>query len=95
MRAQLRRAVPGVEVLDGTAEQIPLLANPARADLDTLLARVASLSFVAAMEAGERAQLLADVGDLIRRRRIVGSDGWIETPYRTQLIWCRSLGSGD
>lgn len=78
-----------------TAASEQVLANPARADLDTLLARVASLSFIAAMEACKRARLLADVRALVTRSHVIGPDGRIETPYRTQVVWCRSLGSGD
>lgn len=178
MREQLRRAVPGVDVRDGTAEQIPLddacvdavlvaqafhwfdvpaaaaeihrvlvpggglavirnewdrtvpwvdalqrlvreqpghaprhpssdwqarlqdtelftplservLPNLLPGDLDTLLARVASLSFIAAMPASPRQRLLAEVARLVDEQGIVAPDGSLETPYRTHVKWCR------
>jgi SAM-dependent methyltransferase len=178
MREQLRRAVPGVDVRDGTAEQIPLgdaeadavlvaqafhwfnvpaaaaeihrvlvpggalavirnewdrtvpwvdalqrlvreqpghaprhpsrdwqaqlqdtglftplsarvVPNLLSGDLDTLLARVASLSFIAAMPAPPRRRLLADVARLVDERGITEPDGSFQTPYRTHVLWCR------
>lgn len=180
MRAQLRRAVPGVDVRDGTAEQIPLgdasvdavlvaqafhwfdvpaaaaeihrvlvpggalavirnewdrtvawvdalqrlvreqpghaprhpsrdwqaqlqdtglftslseqvIPNPLPGTVDTLLARVASLSFIAAMPAPPRRRLLADVGRLMAEQGVVAPDGSLETPYRTHVMWCRRV----
>ncbi len=178
MRAQLRQAVPGVTVLNGTAEQIPLdhssvdavlvaqafhwfdvpaaareihrvlvtggglavirnewdrsvgwvdelqrlvreqpgrsprdpsgawhqqlvatglltelveevVPNLARADLDTLVARVASLSFIAALPAAERERMLDDVRGLVESAGIVGPDGCLDTPYLTHVLWGR------
>ena len=178
MRAQLERAVPGVEILDGTAERIPLAAatadavtvaqafhwfdapvaaaeihrvlvpsgglavvrnrwdrsvpwvdemqaligerrppdhpsgtrtgwrdqvqatglftpwseatvdNEVRADLDTLLAREASISFVAALPALERERLLDDLRQLLQRHGIIAGEPLI-MPHRTQVLWCR------
>jgi hypothetical protein len=58
-------------------------------DLETLQARVASLSYVAMMDGGARAQLLGAVSDLARERGLVAADGHLVTPYRTHALWCR------
>jgi SAM-dependent methyltransferase len=63
--------------------------NPVRVDLDTLLARVASLSYVALLEDDARRAVLDAVAGLVADRRLVGSDGMLDTPYRTHVAWCR------
>ena len=180
MRAQLERAVPGVEVLDGTAERMPLaddsvhavlvaqafhwfdvpaaaaeihrvlipggglgvvrnewdesvewivqmraltaqhasrverdrsddwrealsatglfsrydeamFPNRVRVSLDTLRARIGSLSFVALLADEPRRRLLDAVSDLVAERDLIAADGLIDTPYRTHITWCRAL----
>ena len=66
-----------------------VLPNLLPGDLDTLLARVASLSFIAAMPASPRQRLLAEVARLVDEQGIVAPDGSLETPYRTHVKWCR------
>jgi SAM-dependent methyltransferase len=63
--------------------------NPARVSLDTLLARVASLSYVALLESDARRALLDAVARLVRDRQLLGRDGRLDTPYRTDAAWCR------
>jgi SAM-dependent methyltransferase len=53
-------------------------------DADGLCGRVASISFVAALDDDERARVLADVRDLV-----AGFDERFVLPYRTGVHWCR------
>lgn len=87
MREQLQRAVPGVEVLDGTAGRMPLDEGSA----DTLRARIASLSFVALLDDEPRGRLLDEVSALVAARDLVAADGLLDTPYRTHITWCRRI----
>jgi hypothetical protein len=54
------------------------------ADADTLEARVASISFIAALDAAERAPLL-------ERARALAGSGTVAIPYRTEVYTCRRL----
>jgi ubiquinone/menaquinone biosynthesis C-methylase UbiE len=74
------------------SEQV--VPNPLRTDMETLLARVASLSFIAAMPAAERDQVLEQVRRLAHDRGAVGVDGQMETPYCTHVVWCRRSDAG-
>lgn len=56
--------------------------NAQRLDADGLEARVASISFIAALDPAERARILGDV------RAIAGS-GTVTVPYRTEVQLCR------
>jgi SAM-dependent methyltransferase len=71
-----------------------VVPNPLRADMEMLRARVASLSFIAAMPAAERDQVLEQVRRLAQDRGAVGADGQIETPYLTHVVWCRRVDAG-
>ncbi|MGH9182773.1 MAG: class I SAM-dependent methyltransferase [Acidimicrobiales bacterium] len=53
-------------------------------DTETLVDRVASVSFVAVLEEGERADLLARVRRLAR-----GLPDRFTLPYRAHVVWCR------
>jgi hypothetical protein len=68
-----------------------VMPNLLPGDLDTLLARVASLSFIAAMPAPPRERLLADVARLVDEQGIAAPDGSLETPYLTHVMWCRRV----
>jgi SAM-dependent methyltransferase len=68
-----------------------VLPNLLPGDLDTLLARVASLSFIAAMPAPPRQRLLAEVARLVDEEGITDPDGSLETPYLTHVMWCRPV----
>jgi SAM-dependent methyltransferase len=65
--------------------------NPVRVSLDTLRARMASLSFVALLDEQPRTELLDEVSRLVRDRGLIAADGMIDTPYRTHVVWCRAL----
>jgi SAM-dependent methyltransferase len=55
-------------------------------DVDGLCGRVASISFVAALDEAERAAVLAQVRDLV-----AGLPEPFVLPYRTAVYWCRRL----
>jgi SAM-dependent methyltransferase len=67
--------------------------HPVEVDLETLRARVASLSYVAMMEADRRSRLLDAVCDLVRERGLVAAGGRLVTPYRTHVTSCRRRAS--
>ncbi len=66
-------------------------ANPVRVSVETLRARIASLSFVALLDDEPRGRLLDAVSDLVAERGLVAADGLLDTPYRTFVVWCRRL----
>ena len=68
------------------------VANPVRVDTDTLAARVASMSYVAMLDDPARGRLLDAVRELATTRAGIGSDGLIETPYRTHIFAYRATG---
>jgi hypothetical protein len=55
-------------------------------DVEALVRRVASISFIAALPAEDRETVLAKV------RSIVAGRNRFELPYRTELYWCRRRG---
>jgi SAM-dependent methyltransferase len=57
-------------------------------DVETLVRRVASISFIAALPTVDREALLARV------RSVVAGRGRFELPYRTELYWCRRRAAG-
>lgn len=54
-------------------------------DLDTLLARVSSVSYISVMPEGERAAVLDQVRELAK-----GFPPTFPMPYRTDIYWCRA-----
>jgi SAM-dependent methyltransferase len=56
-----------------------------RLTVDGVVARAASVSFVAALPEQRRAQVLADVRELVEAQR----DAEIELPYLTEVYWTR------
>jgi SAM-dependent methyltransferase len=72
-----------------TPLQEQVFAHPVEVDLETLQARVASLSYVAMMDGNARGRLLSAVSDLARERGLIGAHGRLVTPYRTHVLWCR------
>lgn len=79
---------------DGDARFTPLdersFRNAQIVDLAGLRGRVASVSFIAAMKAGERARLLDEVDAIARAEGL--DPARIPIPYRTDVFWCRSTG---
>jgi SAM-dependent methyltransferase len=65
--------------------------NPVRVSVETLRARIASLSFVALLDEAPREQLLDAVSEMVAKRGLVAADGLLDTPYRTHVTWCRRL----
>src|SRR6185437_4311336 len=68
-----------------------MFPNRVRVSLDTLRARIGSLSFVALLADEPRRRLLDAVSDLVAERDLIAADGLIDTPYRTHITWCRAL----
>lgn len=66
--------------------------NLVSADLETLVARIASLSFIAAMDDPQREALLGQVRRLVQDRGVVQLDGTVPTPYRTHVYCYRAAG---
>jgi ubiquinone/menaquinone biosynthesis C-methylase UbiE len=62
-----------------------------RADRETLIDRVRSISFVASLPESEKAALLDEVLDMARGHTDVGPEGTIPLAYRTELFWCARL----
>ncbi|HEX2046139.1 MAG TPA: methyltransferase domain-containing protein [Acidimicrobiales bacterium] len=55
-------------------------------DVEALVQRVASISFIAALAPAERDAVLRRVGSIVRGR------SRFELPYRTEVYWCRRRG---
>jgi SAM-dependent methyltransferase len=73
---------------DRTSLFVPLseheLPNEQRLDADRMAARVASISFIATLDAPER-------GRVVQRARAIAGEGTVTVPYRTEvLLWRRS-----
>lgn len=68
-----------------------IFPNPVRVSVDTLCARITSLSFVALLDDERRARLLDEVSALVAERGLVAADGLLDTPYRTHITWCRRV----
>jgi SAM-dependent methyltransferase len=58
--------------------------HPVVQDADSLEARVGSISFIAALDPGERAGVL-------ERARAIAGDGEVTIPYRTEVLTCRRV----
>ncbi|MDQ3107319.1 MAG: hypothetical protein M3Q68_05885, partial [Actinomycetota bacterium] len=65
--------------------------NPVPVDLDTMLARVSSTSYVSALPDGQRTAVLAEVSDLLERGPIAEHGPTFVEWYRTELFWCRRI----
>lgn len=83
------------QALEATGRFTPLaeriIPHPVDVDLDTLAARVASLSYIAMLPAADREQLLGAVRRLVAERGVAGADGLIRTPYWTHVLTARTL----
>jgi len=78
---------------DGAPEFSPLehraFRNAQTVDRDGLLDRVASISFVATLPAGERDAVFADARAILADYDVPGPGGHFEIPYVTDVFWCR------
>jgi SAM-dependent methyltransferase len=72
-----------------SALQERVFDNPVRVSPEMLRARIASLSFVALLDDEPRTRVLDSVSRLVADRGLVGTDGMLDTPYRTHVVWCR------
>lgn len=57
-----------------------------------VVARVASVSFVAALPAGKRARVLDHVRRLLERDPVTRGRPLVELPYRTDVFWTTAVG---
>ena len=64
-------------------------------DVDGLLARVASISFIAALAPADRDAVLARVRSITAVHPDLAGRARFELPYRTELYWCRRRGPVD
>ena len=79
---------PWRAAFDRTSAFTPLeeaaFEHPVVQDADSLEARVGSISFIAALDPGERAGVL-------ERARAIAGDGEVTIPYRTEVLTCRRV----
>jgi hypothetical protein len=68
------------------SEQV--VANDVQGDLDTVLARVASSSFVTVRDEAERAALLGEVRQILERHGVAPGQP-LSMPHRTHILWAR------
>jgi hypothetical protein len=62
-----------------------------RSGLPTLLARISSVSYISALEDGERAHVLREVHDIVAADPMTRGHAEIDMPYLTHLWWCHAL----
>jgi SAM-dependent methyltransferase len=77
-------AHPAFESLRGST-----FDNPVPVDLETMLARVSSTSYVSALPDAERAAVLDEVTALLEAGPIAAEGPNFVERYRTELFWCR------
>jgi ubiquinone/menaquinone biosynthesis C-methylase UbiE len=63
-------------------------------DLDALLARVASISYISALDEHERAHVLDEVRAIVAANPETRGQANLPMPYLTQVAWCRTVGGG-
>lgn len=69
-------------------------ANIVAGDLDAVLARVASTSYIAALEPAEHQRVLQRVRAVVSSQAPTRACDQIEMPYTTHLVWCRARWPG-
>lgn len=70
-----------------------VFANLVKSDLEALLARVASTSYIAALPRSERGLVLQSARALVGSDPLTRGRDEIETPYETHLVWCHRRGA--
>lgn len=65
-----------------------------RGTLATLLARVASISYISVLPDAEREQVLTEVRQLVEMHPLTQGRAEIEMPYRTVVYWCPKRPAG-
>ena len=85
------------EQLEATGLFTPLadhsMANVVHGGLDVLLARTASISFIASLPESERAKVLDGVRTILAEHPEAWIDDELAMPYVTQVAWCHSVDS--
>lgn len=61
-------------------------------DLDALLARVSSTSYISTLDEAERASVLDEVRAIVAASRAVDGRGALAMPYITHAAWCSARG---
>jgi ubiquinone/menaquinone biosynthesis C-methylase UbiE len=61
-------------------------------DLDALLARVASISYISALDEHERAHVLDEVRAIVAANPETRGQANLPMPYLTRVAWCRTVG---
>jgi SAM-dependent methyltransferase len=69
-------------------------ANLVPGDLEAVLARVASTSYIAALEAADHRRVLQRVRAVVTSQVRTRTCDQIEMPYTTHLVWCRARWPG-
>jgi ubiquinone/menaquinone biosynthesis C-methylase UbiE len=69
--------------------QAEVFDNAATHDLDSMLARVSSVSYVSALPDDRRAALLEELATILREGPMAEEGDTFVEPYRTELYWCR------
>jgi hypothetical protein len=59
--------------------------------LDVLLARTASISFIATLPDSERAEVLGGVRAVLAAHPEAWVEGELAMPYVTQVTWCHTV----
>ncbi|MDQ6777959.1 MAG: class I SAM-dependent methyltransferase [Actinomycetota bacterium] len=82
------------EQLEATSLFTPLsdrgLANVVHGDLDLLLARTASISFIATLPELERGKVLDGVRAIVAEHSEAWDHGQLVMPYVTEVAWCHA-----
>ena len=68
-----------------------MLFHEVELGLDDLLARIASISFVADLAPRDRQGVLDDVAELVQAHPDLEGRSRFSLPYRTDVYWCRAL----
>ena len=81
-----RKAVEGVTGFTHLQEEI--VSWTPRSTMDSLLARISSISFIAALPDEKRAGVLQEARDLLRTHPDTRDKEEIASPYKTHVFWC-------
>jgi SAM-dependent methyltransferase len=65
------------------------IAHVLRGDRDALLARIASVSYIAALADRDRRRVLEDVGEIVAEDPQTRESDQLDMPYVTHVTWCR------
>jgi SAM-dependent methyltransferase len=83
-----QRELPATGLFTDSEEQT--FANPVAGDLDAVLARVASTSYIAALNPDGHAHVLERVRAVVTAQAPTRACDQIEMPYTTHLVWCQA-----